>query len=156
MESADAPFRIWVDGDALPNEIKEIILRASERRRIETVFVANKNLSVGGPLVSFVRVTEGADVADGYIVDASSPGDLCITADVPLAARLVAKGVTAIDPRGDLYDQSTIGERLATRDLLATLRSSGLETGGPPPYSPKAKQRFAALFDSLVTRALRS
>jgi uncharacterized protein YaiI (UPF0178 family) len=152
----DPRFTIWVDADALPNEIKEIILRASERRQIPTVFVANKRVTVGyAPLVSFVLVTEGADVADAHIVESSSPGDLCITADVPLAARLVAKGVTAIDPRGDLYDESTIGERLATRDLLATLRGSGLEAGGPPPYSPKAKQKFAALFDSLVTRALR-
>jgi uncharacterized protein YaiI (UPF0178 family) len=150
----DPRFTIWVDADALPNEIKEIILRASERRQIPTVFVANKRVAVGGPLVSFVLVTEGADVADAHIVESSSSGDLCITADVPLAARLVAKGVTAIDPRGDRYDESTIGERLATRDLLATLRGSGLETGGPPPYSPKAKQKFAALFDSLVTRAL--
>jgi uncharacterized protein YaiI (UPF0178 family) len=120
------------------------------------VFVANKNVYVGeGRLVSFVRVTEGADVADAHIVESSHPGDLCITADVPLAARLVARGVTAIDPRGDLYAEETIGERLAMRDFMAGLRGSGVETGGPPPYSPKAKQRFAALFDALVTKALR-
>lgn len=131
-------------------------MRASERRQIETLFVANKNVYVGdSALVSFVRVTEGADIADAHIVDSSQPGDLCITADVPLAARLVAKGVTAIDPRGDLYDETTIGERLATRDLLSSLRGTGIETGGPPAYSSKAKQRFAALFDRLVTRALR-
>lgn len=150
-------FRIWVDADALPNEIKEIVLRASERRRIETIFVANKRVAVGdGPLVSFVLVTEGADVADGYIVESSQTGDLCVTADVPLAARLVAKGVTAIDPRGELYAEETIGERLAMRDFMAGLRGAGVETGGPPPYGPRAKQKFAGLFDRLVTRALRT
>src|SRR5215211_4412994 len=103
-EDANLPIKLWVDADALPNEIKEIILRASRRLRVETVFVANKNVWVGDdPLVSFVRVTEGADVADAFIVEASAPGDLCVTADIPLAARLVGQGVIAIDPRGDLY-----------------------------------------------------
>src|SRR3954447_4615067 len=102
-------MKLWVDADALPNAIKEIILRASRRLSVETVFVANKNVWVGDdPLVSFVRVTEGPDVADSYIVETSAPGDICVTADIPLAARLVDKGLIAIDVRGDTYSAEGI------------------------------------------------
>lgn len=150
-------MKIWVDGDALPGEVKEIILRAAQRLGIETVVVANKNLQVGrGSFVSFVRVRQGADVADAYIVDASAAGDLCISADIPLAALLVAKGVIVIDPRGDLYSEATVGERLAMRDFMTGLREAGVETGGPPPFDARAKQRFASRFDSTLTKALRS
>jgi uncharacterized protein YaiI (UPF0178 family) len=148
---------MWVDADALPSEIKEIILRASRRLSVETVFVANKNRWVADdPLVSFVRVTEGLDVADAFILDASAPGDLCVTADIPLAARLVDKGLIAIDPRGDLYSAESIGERRSIRDFMAGLRDAGVRTGGPPPFSLRAKQRFASTLDREVTKALRS
>jgi len=148
--------KIWVDGDAMPGEIKDIILRAAARLKVQAVVVANKNVQVGsGAFVSFVRVTQGADVADAYIVERSEPGDLCITADIPLAAALVDKGLIALDPRGDVYSASTVGERLATRDLMASLREAGMQTGGPPPFDSKAKQRFAARVDSLLTRAVR-
>jgi uncharacterized protein len=157
MEDANLPIKLWVDADALPTEIKEIILRASRRLSVETVFVANKNVWVGDdPLVSFVRVTEGADVADTYIVETSAPGDLCVTADIPLAARLVGQGVIAIDPRGDLYSGESIGERLSIRDFMAGLRDAGVQTSGPPPFSVKAKQRFASTLDRELTRAVRS
>jgi hypothetical protein len=140
----------------MPNDVKEIILRAARRRGVETTLVANKPVWIGeGDFVSFVHVTAGPDVADSYIVDASAPGDLCITADVPLAARVVAKGLIAIDPRGDLYSEESIGERLAIRDFMAGLRDSGVQTGGPAPFNQKAKQRFAAQFDTILTRALR-
>jgi uncharacterized protein len=149
--------KIWVDADALPGEIKEIILRAAVRLKVATVFVANKNIQVGAnPLVSFVRVTQGADVADAYIADRSARGDLCVTADIPLAAILVGKGLIVIDPRGDQYSESNVGDRLSTRDLMASLREEGLATSGPPPFNAKAKQKFAASFDSLLTRALRA
>ena len=148
---------MWVDADALPNAIKEIILRASRRLSVETVFVANKNVWVGdGPLISFVRVTDGLDIADAYIVESSTSGDLCVTADIPLAARLVKKGVIAIDPRGDLYSAEGIGERLAIRDFMADLRGAGVQTGGPPPFSLQAKQRFASTLDRELTRAVRA
>jgi uncharacterized protein YaiI (UPF0178 family) len=151
------PFRIWVDADAMPGEIKEIVLRASRRLQIETVLVANKNVATGDdPLVSLVRVDAGPDVADAYIVDNSAPADFCITADIPLAARLVDRGLTVIDPRGELYSAESIGERLAIRDFMAGLRASGVQTGGPAPFSPRAKQKFAALFDRLLTEAVRS
>ena len=150
------PFRIWVDADAMPGEIKEIILRAARRLQIETVLVANKNVATGdGPLVSLVRVDAGPDVADAYIVEHSQAGDFCVTADIPLAARLVEKGLTVIDPRGELYSAESIGERLSIRDFMAGLRASGVQTGGPAPCSQRAKQRFAALFDRLLTGAVR-
>lgn len=149
-------MRIWVDADALPNDIKDIILRAAQRRQVETILVANKPVWVSeSPYVSFVLVTEGADVADAHIVEASAPGDLCITADIPLAARVVEKGLTAIDPRGDLYSAESIGERLAVRDFMAGLRDTGVQTGGPAPFGPRAKQKFAAMFDRVLTQLLR-
>jgi uncharacterized protein len=149
-------MRIWVDADAVPNEIKEIILRASQRLQIETILVANKNVSVGrGPFVSLVRVTQGPDVADAHIVDNSVPEDFCITADIPLAAALVEKGLTVIDPRGDVYSPANVGERLAMRDFMAGLREAGTQTGGPPPFNPQAKKKFAATFDSLLQKAMR-
>jgi uncharacterized protein YaiI (UPF0178 family) len=148
--------RIWIDGDAMPGEVKEIILRAAQRLRVPTVLVANKNVQVGNSsFVTFVRVTQGPDVADAYIVDGSAAGDFCITADIPLAAALVAKGLTVIDPRGDLYSPDTVGERLAMRDLMAGLREAGVQTSGPPPFDARAKQKFAARFDQLLTKALR-
>ena len=149
-------LKIWVDADALPGEIKDIILRAASRVQLPTIFVANKNVDVGiGRWVSFVRVSKGADVADFYIVEQSAAKDLCVTADIPLAAALVAKGLTVIDPRGDLYSEATVAERLSIRDFMAGLRDAGVQTGGPPPFSAKAKQQFAARFDSLLQKALR-
>jgi uncharacterized protein YaiI (UPF0178 family) len=156
-EDATLAIKIWIDADALPTQVKEIILRASRRLGVEAVFVANKSVRVhDDPLVSFVRVPEGADVADAFIVEASAEGDLCVTADIPLAALLVDKGLIVIDPRGDLYSPSSIGERLATRDLLAGLRDFGAQVGGPPPFDLKARQRFASTLDRELTRAVRS
>ncbi|HUH07541.1 MAG TPA: YaiI/YqxD family protein [Egibacteraceae bacterium] len=147
---------MWIDADALPSEVKEIVLRAARRLSVETVFVANKNVWVGDdPLVSFVRVGEGPDVADTFIVESSSTGDICVTADIRLASRLVEKGLVAIDPRGELYSEESVGERLSIRDFMAGLREAGIQTRGPPPFSAKAKQRFASLLDRTLTRAAR-
>lgn len=147
---------IWVDADALPGDIKDIVLRAAERLQVPTVLVANKQLDVGrGRFVSFVRVKRGADVADAHIAAASARGDLCITGDIPLAAALVDKGLVVIDPRGDAYTPDNVGERLAMRDLMAGLREAGVETRGPSSFDAKARQRFAASFDRLLTKALR-
>jgi uncharacterized protein YaiI (UPF0178 family) len=149
-------MRIWIDADATPGDIKEIVLRASQRLRVETILVANKNVGIGeGELVSLVRVDAGPDVADAYIVEHGQAGDFAITADIPLAARLVEKGLTVIDPRGELYSAESIGERLAIRDFMRDLRASGVQTGGPAPFDRRARQRFAALFDRLLTAALR-
>jgi uncharacterized protein YaiI (UPF0178 family) len=148
-------LKIWVDADALPGEIKEIITRAAQRLKLQTLLVANKPLSVRGPFVSSVLVRKGADVADSHIVASSSPGDFCITADIPLAALLVARGLTVIDPRGERYSEENIGERLSVRDFMAELRDSGVQTSGPRPFNAQAKQKFASSFDALLTRALR-
>lgn len=150
-------MKIWVDADALPRELRDIILRAAQRLKIDARFVANKNLDLGrGAQATLVRVAKGADVADSHIVRDSEPRDLCVTADIPLAAALVAKGVTVLDPRGELYTETNIGERLATRDLMAGLREAGMQTGGPRPFDAKAKQRFAARLDSLLSRVARA
>ena len=150
------PTTIWIDGDACPGAVKEIALRAAERLRVSSVFVANKPLRLPlSPLVRAVRVAAGPDVADSHIVTESAPGDLVVTADIPLAALLVKKGVTAIDPRGTRYDEENIAERLSVRDLLSGLRDSGEITGGgPSAFDARAKQRFAATFDACLTRAL--
>jgi uncharacterized protein len=150
-------MKIWVDADALPGAVKEILLRAAQRLRVPIVFVANKNVNVGeGALVSFIRVGQGADIADKYIVDGSAAGDLCVTADIPLAAALVARQVLVVDPRGDEYSPDNVGDRLSVRDLMTSLREVGVPTQGPPPFDAKAKQKFAARLDALLTRALRA
>jgi len=150
-------MRIWVDADAVPNEIKDIIVRASRRLSLETVLVANKNLRTGpSSLVSSVKVKQGEDVADFYILTESAKGDLCITADIPLAAELVEKGLVVLDPRGETYDADNVRERLAVRDFMAGLRESGVQTGGPPPFNAQAKQKFAARFDAALTKAVRA
>lgn len=156
------PLTIWVDADACPAVIKEIILRASERTRVPVVFVANKQLRLppsrgaAAPMAQAVRVAAGPDVADSHIVQRSAPGDIVVTQDIPLASLLVPKGVVAIDPRGALYNEENIAERLSVRDLMQGLRDTGEITGGPRAFDAKAKQRFASTFDACLTRAIRA
>ena len=121
------------------------------------MLVANQRLQTppGNEFVRAIRVAGGPDAADDYIVDHAEPGDLAVTADIPLAARLVDAGVKAIDPRGDEYTDATIGERLSVRDFMDQLRSTGVETGGPRPYSDSDKRAFADAFDRTLTRMLR-
>ena len=146
-------MRIWVDADACPRAIKEIILRAAERRALETTLVANQSLSVPpSPYVRAVRVPGGFDEADKHIEASVEAGDLVITADIPLAAAVVAKGALAINPRGMLYDKENIGERLALRDMMDELRSSRLIRGGPAPLDQKDKQAFANQLDRVLAR----
>lgn len=146
-------MRIWVDADACPRAIKEIILRAAERRALETTLVANQSLSVPpSPYVRAVRVPGGFDEADKHIEASVEAGDLVITADIPLAAAVVAKGALAINPRGALYDKENIGERLALRDMMDELRSSRLIRGGPAPLDQKDKQAFANQLDRVLAR----
>lgn len=152
-------MKVWVDADAAPREVKEIVFRAVKRLEVEAVLVANQWLTAppGNPFVSVVQVNGGLDVADRYIAEHAEPGDIAITADVPLAARLVEKQVTAIDPRGEEYTEENIGDRLAVRDLMDGLRGAGLldQPGGPRPYGPKDKQTFSATLDRVLTRAMR-
>jgi uncharacterized protein len=150
-------MKIWIDADAAPREVKELVFRSAKRLGIETILVANQRLAapVGNPLVSAIRVDGGADVADRYIAAHVSAGDLVITQDIPLAALLVPRHVAVLDPRGQEHTSETIGERLSVRDFMEQARLSGVVTGGPPPYDARARQAFAAALDRVLTRLLR-
>ena len=151
-------MRIWIDADAAPRDAKEIIFRASTRLQVETVLVANQplRLPAGHPFVTFELVSGRPDAADHYIVEHAAAGDLVITADLPLAAALVARQVAVVDPRGAEWTANNIGERVAQRNLLDVLREAGEITGGPSAYGPKARQAFAAAFDRVLTRCLKA
>ena len=136
--------------------IKEILFRASVRLDLPVVLVANKSLAKhDSRLVESIVVADGFDVADDYIADHAEPEDLVITADIPLAARVVAKGGVALDPRGELYTEENIGERLSMRDLMMELRSGGAIQGGPAQFSMVDRQRFASSLDGVLTRLAR-
>ena len=150
-------MKLWIDADAAPRDVKEIVYRTARRLKIETILVANQPLStpLDHPFVTAVRVQGGPDVADIYIADKAEAGDVAVTADIPLAARLVEKGVTALDPRGQEHTEENVGERLAVRDFMDDLRGAGVQTFGPRPYGPKDRQAFAAALDRVLTRRLR-
>lgn len=148
---------IWIDADACPRVIKEIVFRASRRMLVPVRLVANKDLSKShSQLVTSVLVDEGPDVADDYIAEQVAAEDLVITADIPLAARIVAKGATGIDPRGELYTGENVGERLSMRDLMQQLRMEGLVQGGPAQFGMTDRQRFASALDRLLTRMMKA
>ena len=151
-------MRIWLDADATPRDVKDIVFRAAHRLALETIVVANQRVPIppGHPTVSAVRVDGGPDVADRYIATNALPADIAITADIPLAAILVGAGVIVIDPRGFEHTSETVGERLSVRDFADALRGAGVETGGPRPYSAKDKQAFASAFDRALTRGRRA
>jgi uncharacterized protein YaiI (UPF0178 family) len=151
-------MKLWLDADAAPRDVKDVCFRASERLKLETVLVANQRLTLplGYSYLSCVRVEGGPDVADDYIAEHADKGDVVVTADIPLAAILVPKGVTVIDPRGEEYTAEIIGERLSVRNFMDSLRSSGVETGGHAPYGSREKQAFANALDRVLTRAIRS
>jgi uncharacterized protein len=150
--------KLWIDADAAPRDVKEICLRSSDRLKLDTVLVANQRiqLPLGYTHLSAVRVDGGPDVADLYIAEHAEAGDVAVTADIPLAALLVPKGVIVIDPRGDVYTEESIGERLSVRNFMDGLRSTGVETGGHNAYGQKEKQAFANALDRALTRALRN
>ena len=136
-------MKIWIDADACPRVIKEIVFRASERLKLPVLLVANKSLSRHNTgLIDSIVVADGFDVADDYIAEYAAPEDLVITADIPLAARVVAIGGIALDPRGELYTEENVGERLSIRDLMMELRSGGLVQGGPGQFSLTDRQRL--------------
>lgn len=150
-------MRIWIDADACPNMIKEVVYKTSGRLKIPVTLVANAHLQIPlTPLVNFIKVDQGADVADQYIVDNALDTDLVITADIPLAALLVEKDVTAINPRGETYTEENISERLSVRNFMQDLRDSGMDTGGPPPLGPKDKEKFTNALDRLVTKMIKN
>ena len=145
--------RIWVDADACPGVIKDILFRASRRTGFALTLVANQALSVpASPDISFLQVSRGFDVADSEIVARMNAGDLVVTQDIPLAADVIAKGGLAISPRGEVYSSETIGERLAMRDFMDSLRSTGVDTGGPAALGPRDTQAFARQLDLWLSR----
>jgi uncharacterized protein YaiI (UPF0178 family) len=150
-------MKLWLDADAAPREVKEVCYRASERLGLDTVLVANQRLQlpVGHSHLSAVRVDGGPDVADAYIAEHSEAGDVAVTADIPLAALLVPKGVVVIDPRGEVYSAESIGERLSVRNFMEGLRGAGVETGGHAAYGAREKQAFSNALDRALTRAMR-
>ncbi len=141
-------MQIWVDADACPKVIKEILYRAAERVGCPLILVANQPLTTPpSRLIRSVHVSAGFDVADNHIVQSADPGDLVITADIPLAAELIDNDVAALNPRGELYTRDNIRERLNMRDFMDTLRGSGIQGGGPPPLDQTDRQRFANALD---------
>lgn len=155
--TAMTTMTIWVDADATPNDVKDVIYRAAMRLEIPTVLVANQRLTtpVNNPHVSTILVAHGPDVADSHIVEASTRGDVAITADIPLAALLVEKGVEVLDHRGEKYTPENVRERLSVRDFMDSLRGTGVETGGPKAFGAKDKRAFADALDRTLTAALR-
>lgn len=144
-------MKIWVDADACPSVIKDILFRAAARTKINTTLVANHALRIPpSPYISFMQVTHGFDVADNEIVTRLNAGDLVITGDIPLAAEVIEKGGQALNPRGELYTIENIKARLTMRDFMDSLRSSGVNTGGPPALNQSDRQAFANQLDKIL------
>jgi len=150
-------MRIWVDADACPNVIKEILFRASERTQVPLTLVANQPLRTrSSRLIRQLQVASGFDEADRRIIELVAPGDLVITADIPLAAKVIEKGALALNPRGELYTEDNVRERLAMRNLMDELRGGGMITGGPAVLNQSDRQVFANALDRVLTKALAS
>ena len=146
-------MKIWIDADACPVVIKKILFKAADRTGVELTLVANQRMRVpSSPNIKTIQVGSGLDVADNEIVKRLSAGDLVITADIPLAAEVIEKGGHALDPRGELHSTENIRARLNIRDFMDNLRSSGIETGGPPALSQRDRKTFANRLDQLLRR----
>ena len=144
-------LKIWIDADACPNVIKDILFRAAERRKLSLVLVANRLLATPpSPFIKAVQVAGGFDVADSYIVQQCQANDLVITSDIPLAAEVVAKQAYALNPRGELYTKENIKEHLAMRDFMTGLRDTGQASGGPSAFGQRDKQAFANALDRFL------
>ncbi len=150
-------MKIWIDADACPVVIKEILFKAAMRTRVLTTLVANQPIRTPpSDYIKSLKVSSGFDVADNEIVKQVSAGDLVITSDIPLAAEVIEKGAHALNPRGELYSASSIKSRLNMRDFMDTMRGSGIHTGGPPPLSQSDRQSFANHLDRLLTQYTKS
>lgn len=146
-------MHIWIDADACPGVVKEILFRAAERLQIDTTLVANRLLRTPpSRFIRAVQVPAGFDVADAHIVDQVARGDLVVTADIPLAAAVLERGAHALNPRGEMYTAANIAERLSMRNFLEELRSSGVQTGGPAAFSQADRQAFGAALDRFLAR----
>ena len=148
----ESQLTIWIDADACPGAIRAIVFKAARRLEIKTVLVANQSLNVpASPLFTMVTVPDGADIADNTIVQKMSAGDIVVTGDIPLAARVVEKEGVAIGPRGQVFDDATVHGRLATRNLMEQFRAAGVQTSGPRPQNQKDVQNFANTLDRTLT-----
>lgn len=149
-------FKIWIDADACPRSIKDVVFKASHRLKVPVSMVANSYMAIPkSALITLVQVDKGDDIADFHIVENLSADDLVVTADIPLAALVVEAGATAINPRGELYTEENVRERLSVRDFMKNLRDSGVDTGGPAPFGPKDKERFANSVNTILTRMMK-
>ncbi len=146
-------MKIWVDADACPVVIKDILFKAAKRTEVETTLVANQTINIpSSRYINFLLVPSGFDVADNEIVKQCAIGDLVITADIPLAAEIIEKGGHALNPRGEMYSANNIKARLTMRDFMDTMRSSGIHTGGPPTLNKSDRQAFANQLDKFLTK----
>ncbi|MCP4955088.1 YaiI/YqxD family protein [Photobacterium aquimaris] len=146
-------MKIWVDADACPNVVKEILFRAADRAKVQVTLVANQYIRTPpSPFLRSIQVEQGFDVADNYIVQQAEAGDLVITADIPLADELITKGAHALNPRGEMYTKDTIKQRLQMRDFMETMRSSGIQTGGPSALTQADRQNFANKLDAFLAK----
>lgn len=150
-------MHIWIDADACPGVVKEILFRAAERLQIDTTLVANRLLRTPpSRFIRAVQVPAGFDVADAHIVEQVTSGDLVVTADIPLAAAVLERGAHALNPRGEMYTTANIAERLSMRNFLEELRGSGVQTGGPAAFSQADRQAFGAALDRFLARLPRA
>lgn len=146
-------MEIWVDADACPAVIKEILFRAAERVGTQLTLVANQPVRIpGSKWIRFIQVASGFDVADNEIVSRAKPGDLVITSDIPLAAEVIAKGALALSPRGERFTKDNIGSRLNIRDFMDTMRASGMHSGGPAPLNKTDRAQFANQLDRILAK----
>ncbi|MFT4993671.1 MAG: hypothetical protein ACI965_000692 [Paraglaciecola sp.] len=146
-------MKIWVDADACPVVIKDILFRAAERKQVQTVLVANQYIRTPpSKYIHSIQVSTGFDVADDEIVKLLEAGDLVITSDIPLAAEVIEKGAYVLSSRGELFDTENIRQRLNIRDFMDTMRASGEQTGGPPPLNQSDRQNFANHLDRLLAK----
>lgn len=150
------PFKVWVDADALPRILRDVIIRASDRYQIEITFVANQNVGITPSIrINSIQVLSGADSADQEIVNRMKAHDIVITQDIPLAAQVIEKGGIAIHPRGEIYTSANVKARLHLRDFMDTLRGAGVQTGGPPPISERDKREFSSSLDQMIQKQKR-
>lgn len=150
------PFKLWIDADALPRILRDVIIRASDRYQLEVTFVANQNVGITPSVrINSIQVLGGTDQADQEIVDRMQGNDIVVTQDIPLAALVIEKGGIAIHPRGEVFTTANIKARLHLRDFMDTLRGAGVQTGGPPPISERDKREFASSLDQTILKQKR-
>lgn len=156
QETLKPPVQIWVDADACPAAIKEILFRVADRAQINVILVANKLIRVpGSRFIRALQVPAGADAADAEIVERISAGDIVVTGDIPLASHVLEKGGLPLNPRGEWYTEATIAQQLTMRAFMAELRESGIDTGGPAAFSHADRQSFANALDRELVRRRR-